>query len=135
MMPLDGLVSTPARTGMGAGLLVLGIASREELRVFVEKCAGRAITEWELDALDAAIRQAERFGDSLLDQAKRDAWDLSQIEVSLRASIVDDFVQWPPRYGPGLGEPGRIASARRCARRRKRNKAAAASRRRNRNAR
>lgn len=127
MMPLDSIVTAPARAVMSAGLQVLGGPSRAVLRAVVSSIAGRALEEWELDALEAALQQAEH-----LNQAKRAEWDHAAITASLRESIRDDFPLPTPTYGPGLGEPGRIASARRCERRRKRNKAAAQSRRRNR---
>lgn len=127
MMPLDSIVSAPSRAGMSAGLQVLGSTSRAMLRVVASSLAGRALDEWELDALEAALQQAEHLG-----QAKRAEWDHAAMTVSLREAIRDDFPLPTPLYGPGLGEPGRIASALRCALRRHRNKIAAKSRRRNR---
>jgi hypothetical protein len=127
MMPLDGMVSAPSRAGMSAGLRILGITTRAELQVFASACTGRALNEWELDALEAALQQADQ-----IDRAKREAWDRAALELSLRDSFRDDFPLPTPTYGPGLGEPGRIASALRCARRRQRNRIAAKSRRRNR---
>lgn len=102
---------------IGTGVLVIDRAS---LDVF-SRAIGRSLTERELDYLEWAIRQAGERG-------KLAAAEMAQ-SLSLQLMPPDPPI---PTYGPGLGEPGRIASERRVARRRARNKVAAASRRRNR---
>lgn len=113
----------PSRLGMTVAAFV---PSGSTMREFVERVAGRKLEPWELDALEISLMESEKE-----QQERREAFDrdLRALTVSMRFS----FGLLPiPTLGPGLGEPGRIASAIRCARRRKRNRAAAASRRRNR---